>query len=232
MDPQGPFSQTAADALDERDHELRSALSGIEAVARGLNRQHARLTIRQVDELTHAIAAEARRLRTMLDRTSGQPRAFDLADALRPVIACARSSGLEVRSSIPRGIEVEGRREDTAQAALILLDNARKHAAPSAVDVRATVCGRATTLYVEDRGTGVGGLLDERLFERGVRGDGSSGSGLGLYIARRLMVEQGGSLSVSARPGGGASFALAFGSAPSTSHERLRSIPLLSAVVM
>lgn len=230
VDPEGPLGG-AREALDERDHELRTALCGIEAVALGLNWQHDRLTTRQLEELTYAMAAEARRLRTMLDRSVGQPCVFDLAEAVRPVIACARSSGLEVRGSIPSAIDVVGRRDDTAQAVLILLDNARKHAAPSAVDVRATVCGGATTLYIEDRGSGIASELGERLFERGARGDGSSGGGLGLFIARRLMVEQGGSLAVSPRPGGGASFALCLRSAPSTSYERLRSTPRLRTVV-
>ena len=45
------------------------------------------------------------------------------------------------------------------------------------------------------------------------------------------MIEQGGSLSVEPRPGGGTSFALGFRTAPSSSHQRVRSIPLLGTVV-
>ena len=112
-----------------------------------------------------------------------------------------------------------------------LLDNARKHAAMSAIDVRATVCGAATTLYVEDDGIGIASVLGERLFERGVRGDGSAGRGLGLFIARRLMTAQGGTLDVEPRPGGGTSFALGFRSAPSSSHQRIHAIPLLATVL-
>jgi signal transduction histidine kinase len=43
-----------------------------------------------------------------------------------------------------------------------------------------------------------------------VRGDDSTGSGLGLCVARRLMAEQGGTIEVHSRPGGGASFVLSF----------------------
>ena len=111
---------------------------------------------------------------------------------------------------MPHGIEVVGRRDTTAQVVLGLLHNARKHAPGSPVDVRASVSGDAVTLYVEDRGTGIPGPSPERVFERGVRGSDSDGSGLGLFIARRLMTEQGGSISVRSRPGGGASFVLRF----------------------
>ena len=106
--------------------------------------------------------------------------------------------GLDVRVAVPCGIEIEGRRDDAAQVVFTVLDNARKHAAMSAVELRVAVSGAATTLYIEDDGIGITSALGERLFERGVRGDGSAGRGLGLFIARRLMVDQGGSLDAHA----------------------------------
>ena len=116
-------------------------------------------------------------MQSMLTPRAVEPTVFDLADAIRPVITSFRTMGFDVRMAVPSGIEVEGRRDDTAQAVFTLLDNARKHAAMSAIDVRATVCGGATTLYVEDDGIGITSELGERLFERGARGDASSGCG-------------------------------------------------------
>lgn len=195
---------------DERDHELRVALFGIEASAEGLRRHRARLTAPEFDELAQGLAAEVRRLRTLLAGHLSAPGTFVLADAIGPAITCARAAGLEVRSSLQPGIEVQGRRDSAAQVALALLDNARRHAAPSPVDVRATVIGDVAALFVEDRGKGIAGPARERAFERRVRGDDSAGSGLGLFIARRLMTEQGGSIIVRSRPGGGASFVVRF----------------------
>ena len=232
MDPEAPCCGGSVDERAERDHELRAALYGIESAAIGLNSHHDRLTTAQLFELTNAMAAEARRLRALLDPQVEQPQAFDLADAIRPVITCARSLGVEVRAAVPHGVEVGGRRHDTAQVVFALLDNARQHAAPSPVDIRATVCAEVTTLYVEDCGNGITGPIRERVFERGVVGDESRGSGLGLFIARRLMVQQGGSLSVYSRPGGGASFRLGLRSAPTNSRHQIRSIPLLRAVAV
>ena len=127
------------------------------------------------------------------------------------MLACARASGLEVVSSLPRGIVVQGRPDSTAQVVVALLDNARQHAPGSPVEVRAESRCDVATVFVEDRGPGIPARsAPERIFGRGVRGSDSGGSGLGLYIARRVMAEQGGSIDVSARPGGGTSFVLRF----------------------
>ncbi len=210
--PRRPISRTHS---EEREHELRASLFGIEASADVLSRHRNYLTDRQFDELTRGMVEEVRRLRELLAGRTEAPTNFDLGEAIGPVIACARASGLEVSSSVPRGIDVEGRRDSTAQIVLALLDNARHHAAPSPVEVRATVLCGAVALYIEDRGRGVSGPSPERLFDRGVRGADSTGSGLGLFIARRLMAEQGGSIAVRSRVGGGASFVLRFRRAPS-----------------
>ena len=112
---------------------------------------------------------------------------------------------------------VEGDRDAVAQVVWTLLDNARAHAASSAVDVWVEAGQEACTLHVEDRGRGINDTLAQQIFERGVRGADSSGSGLGLFIAQRLMMEHGGSLAARRRPGGGSSFMLTFPSAHSTS---------------
>jgi signal transduction histidine kinase len=75
-----------------------------------------------------------------------------------------------------------------------------------------------TTLYVEDRGPGIASIAQ------------SSGSGLGLFIARRLMVSQAGSLKVGARPGGGTSFALSLPSSLAGSSERFPRVARQPAV--
>jgi signal transduction histidine kinase len=198
------------DALAERNHELRAALFGIEASAAGLSRHRERLTSVQVDELVEGLVAEIRRVKALVDGQVGAPTRFDLGDAIAPVLACARGAGLQVVSSLPRGIMVQGRPDSTAQVVVALLDNARQHAPGSPVEVRAESRCEVATVFVEDRGQGIPGSAPERIFGRGVRGSDSGGSGLGLYIARRVMAEQGGSIGVSARPGGGTSFVLRF----------------------
>ncbi len=195
----------------ERDHELRASLCGIEAAALALKEQRDRMPSADVDQLVLAIASEAHRLRVMLAPPAHHDDVFDLVEAVRPAILLSRCSGVVVHDDLQGPLWVHGSQEDVAQAVVALLDNARVHAAPSAVDVRVDVEGGAATLFVEDRGPGIEG---RRMFVRGVRGPASCGSGLGLFIARRLVAGQGGSLTAQQRPGGGASFALRLQVAP------------------
>jgi signal transduction histidine kinase len=205
-----PSTYAVPISRDERDHELRAALFGIEASAVGLCDFRDEATAHQIDSLARGLAAEARRVRALVEGRVDNPTTFDLADAIAPVLACARASGLEIVSMLPGGIVVHGGPDRTAQVVVALLDNARQHAPGSPVDVRATARGDVAELYVQDRGPGIGARVPERVFGRGVRGDESSGSGLGLFIARRVMAGQGGSIDVHPRPGGGASFVLRF----------------------
>ena len=206
---------------EERAHELRAALFGIEASAEGLSRHRQLLSAEQADELMRWLADEVRRVRMLLEGRTTAPSTFDLGQAIGPVIGCARASGLDVRCSVPRGVTVVGDRHRSAQVVLALLENARTHAPASPVDVRASeLCGKVA-LYVEDRGTGVSSQLRPRLFERGVCGVDGVGSGLGLYVAQRIMEEQGGAIAVRSRPGGGATFVLHF-ARPSASPCRAR----------
>jgi signal transduction histidine kinase len=219
------------DELLEREHELRASLCGIEAVAVAMNDLRDRLRSEDVDQLAQAIASEARRLRLMLAPQAKQRADFDLAEAIRPAIIMTCSLGVMVRDAVSTGMCVHGCHDDVAQVVLALLDNARVHAAPSAVDIRATDRGGTTTLYIEDRGPGMKRLDGQAMFKRGRRGAQSPGSGLGLHIAQRLMVDQGGSLTVEPRLGGGASFVLTLPSAPSVSSERPPQVALQPEVV-
>ena len=196
-----------SDLQQEGEQKLRAALVGIEASAERL-RHRELLTAHQLDELTRGLAHQARRLRMLLEGRAAAARTFDLDEVLGPVVASAQASGMDVRCSVPRGIAVVGNGDRTAQVVVGLLDNARKHAPASPIEVRAReLCGKVA-LYVEDRRGGNTDSLRDELFERDVCGDGSVGSGLGLDVARRIMEQQGGALSVRSRPGGGSTFVL------------------------
>lgn len=71
--------------------------------------------------------------------------------------------------------------------------------------------GNQPAISVSDTGPGIPDDLRERVFERFVRGDHSSptpGSGLGLYLSRRLAELQGGTLSLAESTGRGCQFTL------------------------
>jgi signal transduction histidine kinase len=95
-----------------------------------------------------------------------------------------------------------------------LVANALKHS-PAGLPVVVEVSrqeresGSWALLTVTDQGSGVPPHLLPRLFERFVKGSGSSGLGLGLYLARRIAGAHGGTLEVHSSPGKGARFDLA-----------------------
>lgn len=80
----------------------------------------------------------------------------------------------------------------------------------SAVWVRAETEGETAVIIVADQGKGIAIDDQERIFEKFERVDQSEpgGSGLGLYISRRLARAMGGDITVDSAPGQGARFIL------------------------
>jgi signal transduction histidine kinase len=197
------------DSQQERRHEVSAALLGIEAAAQGLSRNRALLTEPELDQLSGGLVAEIHRVRSLIDlRYRESVTRFDLREAIEPVLVCTRAAGVELIEAVPAGIEVDGIPSMTVEACATLLRNAQDHAPTSPIEVRAEVAGGVARLAVEDRGPGFAPAIVDAMFERSVRSESSGGSGLGLYIARRLMDEQNGSIRAEPRLGGGASVVL------------------------
>jgi sigma-B regulation protein RsbQ len=100
--------------------------------------------------------------------------------------------------------------EHLTQVVTNLLSNAWRHGRPP-VRITITVDGKTASLAVEDRGDGVPAGFVDRLFEafsQAQAGDqrSSAGLGLGLAIARDLMVANDGELAYEPGAGGGARF--------------------------
>lgn len=69
-------------------------------------------------------------------------------------------------------------------------------------------------IAIRDRGSGIPEERQSRLFEAGYRGPGSEGSGLGLWIAQRLLKDLGGTLQLESAPGEGSCFSFLLAQAP------------------
>lgn len=87
-----------------------------------------------------------------------------------------------------------------------LIDNAAKYGRDPAVTL-ATNAGQIE-ISVQDRGPGIAPELHEQVFApfyriEGSRNRNTGGVGLGLPAARAIVLEQGGSVTLSNRPGGG-----------------------------
>lgn len=97
-----------------------------------------------------------------------------------------------------------------------LLENARRHAAGSGVEVTLGHSGGRLLVSVCDRGPGVPESERERIFDPFYRpvgqGEATDGVGLGLYLVRRIAEIHGGAARCRPHPGGGSCFEVELGS--------------------
>lgn len=210
-------------------HELKTPLTSIRLCAEMLSEGRVKddaARARYLDVITKESGRLTRLVDNVLDfgRLEQNRRKYDLSDVnlcdlVRSAAESQRSrveaAGMVLSvtvAEVPVVRRVDG--DAVSQIILNLIDNAVKYAADGKqLDVMAAVDG---TIIVADRGPGVPKRDLERVFERFYRCDDSlaaksSGSGLGLSIARRLVEGMGGSLVCTAREGGGAAFRLSFG---------------------
>ncbi|MES4905633.1 MULTISPECIES: HAMP domain-containing sensor histidine kinase [unclassified Streptomyces] len=132
-----------------------------------------------------------------------------LAELVREELAQRVGDRVAVRCELGP-VAVAGSRGQLARVLGNLLDNAQRHARD---EVRVTVReeGGWGVVEVADDGSGVPEGERERVFERFVRLDDArsrddGGAGLGLAIARDVVLRHGGRLGVRTAPGGGALF--------------------------
>jgi signal transduction histidine kinase len=191
-----------ADASHELRTPLTSVLANLELLTEELSGDQAdtaeaalrstRRMRRLVGDLLLLARADARRV---------QPRrATDLAEVL--IEAAAELGPMADRHELSLDAEpavIDGVRDELHRLVLNLLENAVRHTPPGTT-VRASTQVRddEAVLIVEDSGPGIPAELEQRVFERFVRGgrEGGRGSGLGLAIVRSVVQSHGGTVEL------------------------------------
>ena len=201
--------------LADVTHELRTPLTVLQGeIELQLDGVHAR-----DDERLHLLLDQTRTLdrlvedlRTLASGDAGQlvlhPEAVELgavvADAVAALAPLAGRSRVEVAVTAPAPMVVEADPFRVAQVVTNVMTNALRHTPPGGrVDVDVAERGGAAAVTVSDTGPGIAGDPD-RIFDRFARAADSGGSGLGLTIARQLVVAHGGTITAANRPDGGA----------------------------
>jgi signal transduction histidine kinase len=165
---------------------------------------------RQSTELTNALLLLSRSERS--GPVDGETT--DVARVVEQVIDVYRSNlgrkPVEVRTVVDAAVEVVAPSSVVSVALGNLIGNAFKYTQQGEVIV--TVGGRHGIVTVEDSGPGIKAEDAEKLFERGVRGEGAAGkgAGLGLAIVRRLCELYDWRVSLAPRPQGGTTATLDF----------------------
>jgi signal transduction histidine kinase len=196
-----------ADASHELRTPLTSVLANLDLLAEELDGEQA--------ETAQAALRSTRRMRRLVadllllaraDANRIAPRKpTDLADVVVEAVAelepVCDGHELSIQAD---PVMVQGAGDDLHRLVLNLVENALRHTPPG-THVRASTSMRDgdALLVVEDDGPGIPEELQNRIFERFVRGgrDGGRGSGLGLAIVRAVTESHGGTVTIE-RPAG------------------------------
>lgn len=177
-------------------HELRSTIAGISAASKLLFQREPLLPAGHRRHLQRMLDAEMGRLERLLSRPApGRVIDVDLDDVIEPAALSQAALGVVVHWE-PSRATVRARPDDIAEVVHILLSNAAEHAPDARICVTVTRGPGVVELRVRDDGPGVPAHLRHSLFERGIRNDSSRGQGIGLYVAHRLVHDNGGNLSL------------------------------------
>jgi signal transduction histidine kinase len=147
-----------------------------------------------------------------LERGSFVPEAqsLDLVAVVREAADMVVGPGALVHVTAPQELPCVGDPDLLREVVANLLSNALRHTPPAApVRVVVEEDGEArATVQVSDQGPGIAPELLPRLFERFTTGPGSTGLGLGLYLAREIARTHGGTVTVESAAGRGTTFRL------------------------
>lgn len=210
-------------------HELRTPLTVIQAVAEMLMSDRMAPGLAEYQDLLESLRAQSFRLGGLVENfllvariDSGAEDAiwrahagpFQVAllidEALVPWFEKSRDAGVDLRHALPDDLPmVRVHRQHILEVLHQVLDNAFKFAGKEhpRVEVGATLEGAFVRVTVSDNGPGIPHDRKTTVFAKLAQVDRQTqeqqGSGLGLYIAKRLLDVNGGGIAVDDAPGGG-----------------------------
>ncbi len=225
--PAAPEAVFTSEFGQRLDRALRKPLSRIIANADSISAQIDGPLRTDYAEYAGDIANAGRHLLSLVDDLADltaverddfevEAEPIDLADIARRAagLLAVRASEADVRIDKPKADErlpATGEFRRVLQIMVNLIGNALRYSPPGgSVWVRLEREGALGCVIVADQGKGIATEDHARIFEKFGRVDPTEpgGSGLGLYIARRLARAMGGDITVDSAPGQGARFVL------------------------
>lgn len=197
-------------------HELKNPLMILRASAERLNKksesEEAKYVVEEVDRLSGIVTGYLDFARSGDCLLAGeQPETFDLAELIgssrKHLTERYAPEPVEWLGSVPTvDLTMVGFRRSLRQVLLNLLINGAEACLsagrPIAVGIAVEPTEQRVRLNIIDRGPGIPRKELKRIFEPFYTTK-QSGSGLGLYLTRRIVSEMGGTISISGRDGEG-----------------------------
>jgi signal transduction histidine kinase len=187
-------------------HDLRTPLAALRVRIESVEDEQDRARMAEIiDEMTRTLTDILSLAR--LGRPSEQRGDVDLGALVDAVVEDFRDLGAQVRLDDPPRVPIRLRPALMRRAVRNLIENAVKYAGTAEVSVRATPDGGGA-VDVLDRGPGIPADRLDSVFEAFSRVETSrnrdtGGIGLGLALARAIVEEAGGRITLANRDGGG-----------------------------
>lgn len=212
--------------VSDASHELRTPIAVIQGYA-GLLARWGKDNPEVLEEAITAITQETLSMKELVENLLFLARhdkstlkltfeAFDSAEMLRDLLRetelIATKHEIVAGDIAPQMLTAD--RSSVKQAVRVFVDNAIKYTPPGGkVGVSSRVLGESLHITVRDNGKGIAKADLARLFDRFFRADDArnsqtGGHGLGLAIARIIVVSHGGKIHVKSKPGEGSAFTL------------------------
>jgi len=213
------FGLLAAGIAHEVGNPLTSISSLIQMLQRrdqdGYTKEKLGLVSGQLDRIQTTL----RELVTFSRPASIARSRVSIADVIQEALNIAkyhkRTKGRSIEMNVPSNLPaVMGVHDQLVQVVLNLILNAIDATdAGGHIRVRAEVVDNTLELHVEDDGAGIASENLSKLFQPYFTTK-KHGTGLGLFVTRKLILEHGGDIDVASEPGGGAQFHIRLPKAP------------------
>jgi signal transduction histidine kinase len=213
------------DLITAVSHDLRTPLASLRAMVEAIDegvvedlpslKRYLREMRASIDALVELVndLFEFVQIDTDTIRSSSERARLEdiVGSALAACAMQAHQAGVDVNLRLD-GVVGEGCSPRLMRVVQNLLQNAIRHTPPDGtVTIEARRSGEALELVVADTGEGIPSQHLDRIFEPFFKGDearSSSGSGLGLALAKRIVEAMGGRIEVESEPARGARFAV------------------------
>ncbi|MDO8335884.1 MAG: HAMP domain-containing sensor histidine kinase [Candidatus Saccharibacteria bacterium] len=212
--------------ISDASHELRTPLTSLQTTNEVALR-NPNLTIKQAKELIGENVNETKRLKYLTDGLLGLLKENQngaamkevslqniVSDTMNQVVVNAQKRKITVDDKVPK-ILFSTDPNYLLQILTILLENAIKYSpSKSTVTIDAKKTNSKITINIKDEGVGIKAADLPHIFDRFYRAENSrsstkvQGYGLGLSIAKRLIDELGGSISVKSKISKGSTFTI------------------------
>ncbi len=217
--------QMKSDFVATVSHELRTPLTSIYGFAETLMRGDVEFSDTDRETFLRYIASESERLINIVDDLLSVARLetgtlrlnleeTDVGAVAGEVVSRIQehAEGWEFELDVPgAGVVVEADREKLSQVLLSLVDNAVKFSpAGGRIAISARRRPDCVEMRISDEGIGIPRADHQRIFSKFYRAEGAGpgveGTGLGLFLARGLLVAMGGRIWVESKEGQGSTF--------------------------